>query len=54
MAAVGNAVPFIRLSDLTRDVAPVLIETGAGKQSPKQGLADAARLANQTLSRPAR
>jgi ABC-type glycerol-3-phosphate transport system substrate-binding protein len=53
MAAVGNAVPFIRLSDLTRDVEPVLIETGEGKRSPKQGLADAARLANQILSRPA-
>jgi multiple sugar transport system substrate-binding protein len=53
MAAVGAMIPFLRATEIGKEVEPVLVEAGEGKRGPREALREAARLANQILSRPA-
>ena len=53
MAAVGTVIPFLRATEVGKEVEPVLVEAGEGKRGPREALREAARLANQILSRPA-
>ncbi len=54
LAAVGNAYPFLRYTELTRDALPFLKDAIAGTRTVKEGVHEAARVANQTLSAAAK
>jgi multiple sugar transport system substrate-binding protein len=51
LASVGNAYPYLRFTEVTRDAQPYFAEALAGKRSPKEAVREAARAANGILGR---
>ena len=51
LASVGNAYPYLRFTEVTRDAQPFFAEALAGKRSPKDAAREAARAANAILGK---